>query len=126
MIQTFQLKMLRLQSYLRGKALETVKDLGYTAYAYEIAKEKLTRKYGGKRRPSLTHLVTLRGLNKVRHHNLDDVEELLAVLDRILVAMQDGDPNGEMKSFLKSFLKTMCGSTSIGCMTEAKKIVLRN
>ena len=38
-------KMLRLQNCLRGKALETVRDLGYSDYAYEKAKEKLERKY---------------------------------------------------------------------------------
>ena len=53
-------KMLRLQNCLEGKALETVKDLGYTEYAYEKAKEKLQRKYGGKRKQTLTHLATHR------------------------------------------------------------------
>lgn len=91
-------KMLRLQSCLRGKALETVKDLGFTSHAYERAKEKLTRRYGGKRRQSLAHLVTLLGLNKVRRHNLEDMEELLAIIDRILVAIRDSDQSGEMKS----------------------------
>ena len=64
-------KMLRLQNCLRGKALETVRDLGYSDYAYEKAKEKLERKYGGKRRQILTHLATLRGLSKVRRYNVE-------------------------------------------------------
>ena len=58
---------------------------------------KLERKYGGKRRPTLTHLATLRGLSKVRRHNVEDMEELLAILDRILVALQEGDEDGEME-----------------------------
>ncbi len=82
--------MLRLQNCLRGKALETVRDLGYSSHAYEKAKEKLERQYGGKRRQT-KDLATLRGLSKIRRHNLDDMEELLAVIDRILVALQDGD-----------------------------------
>ena len=91
-------KMLRLQGCLNGKALETVRDFGFSNNAYERAKEKLKRKYGGKRRQTLTHLTTLRGLPKVRRHNLADMEELLAVLDRILISLQDGDPDGEMRS----------------------------
>ena len=42
-------------------------------------------------------MATLRGLSKVRRHNLEDMEELLAVIDRILVALQDGDEYGEIK-----------------------------
>ena len=71
-----------------------VKDLGFSNNAYEKAKEKLTRKFGGKRRLVLTHMATLRGLPKVRRHNLEDMEALLAVLDRIQVVIQD-DEDGE-------------------------------
>ncbi|XP_028410463.1 uncharacterized protein LOC114533077 [Dendronephthya gigantea] len=84
-------KMLRLQNCLKGKALETVKDLGFTQHAYERAKEKLQRKYGGKRRQTLTHLAALRALPKVRRHNLEELETLLSTLDRILIALQDDD-----------------------------------
>ena len=54
-------RMLRLQNCLRGKALEIVRDLGYSSHGYEKAKEKLLRKYGGKRRQTFSHLATLRG-----------------------------------------------------------------
>ena len=40
-------KVLLLQSSLTGKALTLVKDLGYSINAYERAKEKLEKKYGG-------------------------------------------------------------------------------
>lgn len=58
-------KMLRLQNCLEVKALETVRDPRYTEYA----KEKLQRKYGGKRRQTLTHLETLRALPRIRRHD---------------------------------------------------------
>ena len=47
-------KVLRLQSSLTGKALALVKDLGYSVNAYERAKEKLEKKYGGERRHNLS------------------------------------------------------------------------
>ena len=59
-------KMLRLLGCLSGKARETVKDLGFTSSAYERAKEKLERKYGGRRRQTLTQLSTLRPTPKPR------------------------------------------------------------
>ena len=91
-------KMLRLLGCLSGKARETVKDLGFTSSAYERAKEKLERKYGGRRRQTLTQLSTLRALPKVKRHNLEDLENLLTILERILVALRDDDPDGEIRS----------------------------
>ena len=83
---------------LSGKARETVKDLGFSSSAYERAKEKLERKYGGKRRQTLNQLSTLRALPKVKRHHLEDLENLLTILDRILVALREDDPDGELKS----------------------------
>ena len=45
-----QFKMLRLESCLTGEAAETIKGLGYSAEAYEAARARLDRKYGGSRR----------------------------------------------------------------------------
>ena len=58
-------KVSRLQSSLTRKALALVKDLGYSVNAYERAKEKLERKYGGERHLQIKHLTALRGWQKV-------------------------------------------------------------
>ena len=88
-------KMLRLQSCLTGKALNMVKDLGYSENAYKQAIEKLDKKFGGERRLAINLLTRLRGWPKLRRRNLEDMEEFLTVLDKILVAVQD---NVELKS----------------------------
>lgn len=50
-------KMLRLQSSLSGGALTLVKDLkGYSSAAYERAKSKLEKMYGGERRQQISTL----------------------------------------------------------------------
>jgi hypothetical protein len=82
-------KMLRLQSCLTGKALKMVKDLGYSDNAYKRALEKPEKKFGGEQRLAITLLTTLRGWPKVRRRNLEDLEEFLSILDKILVAIQD-------------------------------------
>ena len=82
-------KMLRLQSSLSGKALTIVKDLGYSASAYERAKEKLEKKYGGQRRHQIKHLTTLGNWKKIRSRNLEDFEEFQAVLERVSLATQN-------------------------------------
>ena len=71
-------KVLRLQSSLTGKALTLVKDLGYSINAYERAKEKLEKKYGGES-----------GWQKVRPQNLEDMENFQGILERVWIALKD-------------------------------------
>ena len=86
---TVKEKMLRLLGSLSGKAWRMVKDLGYSENAYARAKERLGNKFGGERRIQLKNLTTLRGWRKLRPANLDDMEEFLAVLDRVQVSLLD-------------------------------------
>ena len=65
-------KMLRLQSSLTGKALEIVKDFGFSENVYERAKDKLEKKFGGERRLQPKHLTSLRSWPKLRPQNLED------------------------------------------------------
>ena len=85
-------KMLRLQGCLSGKALTMVKDLGYSLNAYERAKAKLEKKYGGERRLQIKHLTALRNFRKIRPRNLEDMEEFQVLLERVLIATQDSGP----------------------------------
>ena len=47
---TPEYKLLQLKKYLSGEALKAVESLGHSAEAYEAAKSRLERKYGGQRR----------------------------------------------------------------------------
>ena len=53
---TPEYKFLQLRQYLSGEALRIVEKLGHSAAAYEAAKERLDRKYGGARRQVRCHL----------------------------------------------------------------------
>ena len=90
-------KVLRLQSSLTGKALALVKDLGFSVNAYERAKEKLERKYGGERRLQIKHLTALRGWQKVRPRNLEDMENFQGILERVWIALKDCGPGQELQ-----------------------------
>ena len=90
-------KMLRLQSSLTGKALKMVKDFGFSENAYERAKDKLEKKFGGERRLQLKHLASLRSWPKLRPQNLEDLEGFVSVLDRVLIAIQDSGSGGELR-----------------------------
>ena len=45
-----EFKLLQLREYLKGEALATIEQLGQSTTAYEVAKQRLDRKYGGDRR----------------------------------------------------------------------------
>ena len=90
-------KMLRLLGSLTGKAKSLVKDLGYSNTAYERAKTKLERKYGGDRRLQIKHLTALRNWPKVQLRNLEHMEGFQAVLERVMIAFQDSGPGRELQ-----------------------------
>ena len=77
---------LRLQSSLTGKALALVEDLGYSINAYERAKEKLEKKYGGQRRLQIKHLTARRGWRNFQ-----------GILERVWVALKDCGPGQEFQ-----------------------------
>ena len=56
---TAEYKLLQLRQYLSGEALQAIENLGHSAAAYEAAKERLKRKYGGKRRQIAVYLEDL-------------------------------------------------------------------
>ena len=84
-------KVLQLQSSLTRKAR------GYSVNAHERAKEKLQSKYGGERRLQIKHLTALHGWQKVRPRNLEDMENLQGILERVYIALKDCEPGQELQ-----------------------------
>ena len=58
---TPEYKLLKLRQHLSGEALKAVETLGHSAAAYEAAKERLERKFGGERRKIALHLEKVGG-----------------------------------------------------------------
>ena len=56
---TPEYKLLQLREYPGGEALKVVENLGHSAAAYDAAKSRLERKYGGERRQMALHLEEL-------------------------------------------------------------------
>ena len=71
---TPEYKLLQLRQYLSGDALKAVETLGHSAAAYEAAKERLDRKFGGQRRIAL-HLEEFDSIKSVRPGNAKDMEK---------------------------------------------------
>ena len=78
---TAEYKLLQLRQCLTGEALKAIKSLGYSAVAYETAKERLERKFGGQRRQIALYLEEIDSFKPVRYGNTRDLEKYADLLD---------------------------------------------
>ena len=76
-----QFKMLRLEACLAGEVLETIKGLGYSEAAYEVAKSRVLRKYEGKRREIRSHVDELIKMKPIREENAKELEKFPDMLE---------------------------------------------
>ncbi len=89
-------KLLQLRQYLSGEALRTVEKLGHSALAYEAAKERLERKYGGTRRQVALYLEELENFKAIRPGNAKDLEEHVDLLDVAVINLQEAGRHEEL------------------------------
>ena len=93
---TPEYKLLQLRQYLSGEALKVVEPLGHSAAAYETAKERLKRKFGGKRRQIALHLEELENFKPLRPGNAMDLERLADLLDVTVVNLKEAGRHDEL------------------------------
>ena len=86
-----QFKMLRLEACLAGEAANTIKGLGYSLEAYEAAKARLFRKYGGSRRQIQSHLEELKKLQPIQDNNAKELETFADVLERAVITLKENN-----------------------------------
>lgn len=93
---TGEYKMLQLRQYLSGEARKTIENLGHSAIAYEAAKERLERKYGGKRRQIAIYLEELEHFRQIRLGNARDLEQFADLLDIAIINLKEAGQHHEL------------------------------
>lgn len=93
---TGEYKLLQLRQYLSGEALKVIENLGHSATAYEAAKERLERKYGGRRRQIAIYLEELDQFRQVRPGSAKDLEKFADLLDIAIINLQEAGQNQEL------------------------------
>ena len=83
--------MLRLEGCLTREAVETVKGLGYSEAAYEMAKARLLRKYGRNRRQVQGHLEELKMMKILREDYAKELEKFADALERAVATLKEYD-----------------------------------
>ena len=89
-------KLLQLREYLSGDALASIDCQGYGASAYDAAKARLDRKYGGNRRKVALQLEALESIQRVCFGKYRDFERFAEVLDIAVVNLRDSDQSNEL------------------------------
>ena len=95
-LATPEYKLLRLRNSLEGEALQVIESLGHSAGAYHVAKERLERKYGGKRRQMVLRLEELDKFKPIRDDNAHDLERFSELLDVLTVNLIDVGQHNEL------------------------------
>ena len=93
---TGEYKLLQLRQYLSGEALKVIDSLGHSTAAYEAAKDRLERKFGGKRRQIALCLEELEQFRQVRPENARDIEEFADLLDVAMINLRETGQHHEL------------------------------
>ena len=93
-----QFKMLRLESCLRGEAANTVRGLGYSQEAYNAARARLERKYGGSRRQVQSPLEELKKLKPLQEENAKELEIFADVLERAVICLKENGRQADLEA----------------------------
>ena len=87
---------MQLRQYLSGEALQVVEDLGHSANAYEAAKQRLDRKFGGKRRQLLVYLDEVEKLRPLREGCAADFDKFADILDIVVLNLKEAGKTDEL------------------------------
>ena len=104
---TGEYKLLQLRQCLSGEALYVIDGLGHSAAAYEAAKERLERRYGGKRRQVAIYLEDLDKFPQIRPGNAQDLEQFADLLEIAIINLKETGYHNELgNGFLYDKLRT--------------------
>ena len=95
---TAEYKLLQLRQYLSGEALKSIENLGHSATAYEAAKSRLERKYGGARRQIALYLEELESFKPIRAGYAKDIEKFADLLDIAVINLKEAGRQDELRN----------------------------
>ena len=82
---------------MTSEAAETIKGLGYSGEAYEVAKARLLRKYGGSLRELQGHLEELKKMKTMRESDAKGLERFADALERAVINLKENDRQSDLR-----------------------------
>ena len=94
---TKEYKLLQLRQYLKGRTLKAVEDLvGHSEAAYDAAKERLERKYGGERRKIGKYMEDIDRFPSMTVKNASGLEKFSDLLDVVVINIKEAGLESEL------------------------------
>ena len=93
---TSEYELLQLRQCLSGEALNAIKDLRHLATAYDTAKERLERKFGGKRHQIAIYLKDLENIRQIRPGHTKDLEQFADLLEITVMKLKEAGQHNEL------------------------------
>ena len=91
-------KLMLLRDSLEGEPLKCIESLGYSAAAYNTAKQRLERKYGGIRRQLTLRLEDVDRFKPIKDNNEKDLQGFAELLDVLVVQLVETGNLAELYS----------------------------
>ena len=92
-----EMKLLYLRDSLEGEALKSINGLGYSAHAYEAAKEILEREYGGARRLTAIRLEELERFRSMKEPSAKEVKQFSSLLNLLVTNLREEGKGAELE-----------------------------
>ncbi|XP_033105477.1 uncharacterized protein LOC117107807 [Anneissia japonica] len=86
------------QTFGNSNALKVIDSLGHSAAAYQAAKDRLERKYGGHRRKMAIYLEQLEQFRTMRPGNAGDIDKFADLLDVTVINLNESGNEDELRS----------------------------
>ena len=99
-LATAEYKLLQLRECLAGVALKTIEGLGHLPTAYQTAKERLERKFGGQHRQIALYLEEVDNFRPRLPDNFRELEKFADLLDITIVNLKEADRSEELSDGL--------------------------
>ena len=93
-------KLFQLWQCLTGKALKAIESLGYSAAAYETAKDWLERQFGGQRQQIALYLEEIDSFKSIGFENPKDLEKYADLLNTAIVNLKEANHLEKLKDGL--------------------------
>ena len=93
---TPEYKMLQLRQYVSGEALIAIENLGFSPAAYETAKDRLERKYGGMRRQKASFMEDLEQFQQIQSGDAEELERFADLLDITIINLKEAGDHQDL------------------------------
>ena len=91
-------KLLHLRKYLAGDAAKVLEGVGHSHEAYELAKQRLGRRYGGERRKITIFLDEVENFHRIKPGNALELEKFANLLDILIINLKESQLTQELGS----------------------------